>query len=1014
MRKIIYILIVLLGIFESACQDDLGVANKNTADVGSPTTVVLQFGVPNSSDIQITRAGDEEITVSSIRIYVFDVNGDTFLGSDDVTNITSTGNDTYTGTATLYEGTQIVYAIVNAASTSLWTNPISELNNAAEQGKNAFLNTLYDIEPSLVSTNVLPTLTSSNIPLSGKGEVHINSGTLDTNYRTVYLKRPYAAVNFEIETVQTSGGITKTFTPQTYTLHNAPAQSYVMEEEEGISRTTVTGQDNFYTVHTEQINVASGGTATFGFYVPENIQAYQNECSVFEDRDAYEGQGDNKTYTNAPTNGTYIVINGEYRETENGSVTRYADVSYTIHLGDFSDEGSMSDFSIQRNYRYTYKMRVMGVDNIVVEAKTKDEEKQPSAEGDVVDLDEVSELFNLDSHYEQVYVEYNLSDIARNIQAHMNEEETTNNEERLNELIAQNFLLSISTPMNTRTESDPIQPYAGTVETDDMAGVDYHWAEFYSQGTRNAITSYTDTSADAMLSPWQVCKKMGEAVKQICENTSVSVDDLATVTVDNDIIAPFTVFIDEYVYTTDLSGQTVGWDRYTRQNPRTLMIASDMEISSDLNSTYSTVLTYITQTSIETFYSPTSAQTTNALGIETYNEHGVIEGRSYQTWENGERVTKYVIGFGENKEGGTGTNTGNGRANMLTNINWQGDNLLDWSTYIDFTKVGYLSDNTNTGNVISELDDYMVAYKACLSRNRDLNRNHKIDNNEVRWYLPAINQYLRMGIGAQSLSAEARMYTGSKSALSSGSYPSDFLEDGALYYTNTESENFYWAVEVGAYGSTNGHSAQIRCVRNLAKTDLVNGDDTPIDDAALAEAVYGSKPYQLRSGNYMFNFGDRLDVSIFRMSTQVGPYQAHNEDDDENMLPQAFVVSENYIRSSRYPYDDETFAYTRIWGTSTQRDPCINYSENRDDSDEGLWRTPNLNELMVMSTAASTIGLESKNTFSRTQFSNQSVRYGFYYNYNGFITTNNNEIVNNGGYVRCVRDATASEIAESE
>lgn len=1001
MRKIIYILIVLLGIFESACQDDLGVANKNTADVGSPTTVVLQFGVPNFSDIQITRAGDEEITVSSIRIYVFDVNGDTFLGSDDVTNITSIGNDTYAGTATLYEGTQIIYAIVNATSTSLWTNPISELNNAAEQGKNAFLNTLYDIEPSLVRTNVLPALTSSNIPLSGKGEVHINNGTLDTNYRTVYLKRPYAAVNFEIETVQTLGGITKTFTPQTYTLHNAPAQSYVMEEEEGISRTAVTGQDNFYTVHTEQINVASGGTATFGFYVPENIQAYQNECNVFEDRDAYEGQGDNKTYTNAPTNGTYIVINGEYRETENGNVTRYADVSYTIHLGDFSNNGSMSDFSVRRNYRYTYKMRVVGVDNIVVEATT-DEEKQPSAEGDVVDLDEISELFNLDSHYEQVYVEYNLSDIARNIQAHMNEEGTTNNEERLDELIAQNFLLSISTPMNTRTESDPIQPYAGTVETDDMAGVDYHWAEFYSQGTRNAITSYTDTSADAMLSPWQVCKKMGEAVKQICENTSVSVDDLTTITVDNDIIAPFTVFIDEYVYTTDLSGQTVGWDRYTRQNPRTLMIASDMKISSDLNSIYSTVLTYITQTSIETFYSPSSAQSTNAMGIETYNEHGVIT----STGNN--------VGFGTNNmEGNVGSSYGNGRENMLINIGGL-NTSPQWSTYIDFNNVGYLSDNTNSGNVITALNTNNTnsAYKACLSRNRDLNRNGHIDDNEVRWYLPALNQYLRMGIGAQSLSAEARLYKGDKAELTSAGYPSSYLNEGALYYTNTNSENFYWAVEVGAYGSTMGNSAQIRCVRNLAKTSLVNRDDTPIGDDALAEAVYGSAPYQLRSGNYMFNFGDRLNVSIFRLSPQEGPYQAHNEDDDENMLPQAFVVSENYIRNNSYPYNDEIFNYSRIWGTSTQRDPCINYSENSDD--KGLWRTPNLNELMVMSTAASTIGLESKNTFSRTQFSNQSVRYGFYYNYNGFITTNNNEIVNSGGYVRCVRDATASEIAESE
>ena len=1001
-------LLFLAGI--TACQDELGVTDKGKADVHSPVAVRLQFGVPSSPEIQISRAdGEEDIEVSAIRIFVFD--GDSYLGSDDVSNITQTGADNaYTGTVTLYEGTQTVYAVANYSGRLYWINPINELTNAAESGKSTFINTLYTMYSDLLATNVLPTLTGSNIPLSGKGEIHVTNGQLETNYRTVFLKRPYATVAFEIETIQNTNGTTKRFTPQTYTVHNAPKQSYIMEEEGNASRTTVSGEDNFYTVHTEQIGVASEGTASFSFYLPENIQDCKNSCSDFNDRDL-TGEGTDETWTNAPDYGTYIVIEGQYEEETNGRVNRYGDVSYVIHLGDFSQSGSMSDFSVRRNYRYTYKMKVVGVNNIIVEATT-DKEEQPSAEGDIVDLDQHSELFNLDSHYEQVYVEYNLSDIAQNIRNRIQEAEEageTIDETRLNELIAQNFLLSISTPIDTRTSNEPIRPYSGSDEESDMKGIDYHWAQFYSQNTRNSITSYSNTTEDTMLSPWTVCKLMGDAVKQIYNNeTQVSVTSLNLTTDNNgDYIAPFTIFIDEYVYTEDLSRKTIGWDRYTRQNPRTLMIASDMHISSDLNSTYSTVLTYITQTSIETFYSPASAQTTNALGIETYNEHGVIAGRSYQ--DRGE--TKYVIGFGENKEGGNGTDTGNGRKNMLTNINWVRDNQLNWDDYIDFTKVGYLSDNTNSGNIISTLDNYMTAYKACLSRNRDLNRNHKIDDDEVRWYLPAINQYLRMGIGAQSLSAEARMYTGAKSELSGGSYPADFLNNGALYYTNTESENFYWAVEVGAYGSTTGHSAQIRCVRNLAKTNLVDGDNTPIDDEALAEAVYGSAPSQLSSGNYMFNFGDRLDVSIFRMSDQEGPYRAHNEDEDANMLPQAFVVAEDYIKDRR---GDAVFAYSRIWGTSTNMDPCRTYSENWDESDEGLWRTPNLSELMVMATAANIIGLENKNTYSRTQFSNQNLRHGFYYNTSGFITTSNGEIGSNGGYVRCVRDATSEEIAESE
>lgn len=995
MKKLIYITLIILGFIVtiSACQDDLGVTSKEGANVDSPVTVALQFGVPASSDIQISRAGDEEIVISSIRIYVFD--GEKFLGSDDVDlNSQPSSDNVYTGTATLYEGTQMVYAIANPASSSYWQDPTTELDAAAGEGKSAFLNTLYKMSSNLVGTNVLPTFVSSNIPLSGKGEVRINGGRLVKNYNIINLKRPYAAINFTIVTEQTIDGKTITFIPQTYTLHNAPSQSYVMEEETD-EREEISNPDEFYTVHTETIGVPADNKASFGFYVPENIQSYKQECSDFNKRDAFDGQAENKTWTYAPNCGTYIVIEGQYEEDAAGHVTRYGDVSYTIHLGDFSKEGSMSDFSIRRNYRYNYTMRVLGVENIVVEAET-DTEEQPSAEGDIVDLDDYSELFNLDSHYEQIYVEYNLSDIVQNIRNEVANEGTNISDERLNELIAQNFLLSISTPMNTRTGSEPIRPYSGTDEATDMEGVDYQWVEFYSQNTRNAITSYTVTTEEAMLSPWNVCKLMGDAVKQIYNGGAVNVENLHTVNdTDGDIIAPFTVFVDEYVYTKDLAGNRVGWDSYTRKSPRTLMIASDMHISEDLNSTYSTVLTYITQTSIETFYSPASAQTTNALGIETYNEYGLI---SHSGGDN--------VGFGTNMEGSTTDNSSNGRANMLTNIGWNGNN--NWNTYIDFTKVGYLSDNTGSGNIISALNTNNTnsAYKACLSRNRDLNRNGKIDDDEVRWYLPAINQYLRIGIGTQSLSAEARLYTGAKSDLTNGDYPDDFLDRGALYYTNTLSGNFYWAIEVGAYGSTNDNSAQIRCVRNLAKTDLVNGDETPVDDDALAEAVYGSAPYRLRSGNYMFNFGDRLDVSIFRMVEQEGPYIAHNEDDDANMLPQAFVVSEDYMPG--------LYRYTQIWNSSIYNDPCRTYSEERNGTDRGSWRTPNLSELMVMATVAGTIGLRTDiNTYSRTQFSNQGLRHGFYYNTSGIITTSNGEIGSNGGYVRCVRDATSDEIAES-
>ena len=62
---------------------------------------------------------------------------------------------------------------------------------------------------------------------------------------------------------------------------------------------------------------------------------------------------------------------GYIRETtgENDDPYYTANVNYTVHLGDFSGNTNYDNFSVVRNYKYTYNMKVQGVDKIVVEAK---------------------------------------------------------------------------------------------------------------------------------------------------------------------------------------------------------------------------------------------------------------------------------------------------------------------------------------------------------------------------------------------------------------------------------------------------------------------------------------------------------------------------------------------------------------------------------------------------------------------------------------------------------------------
>lgn len=58
----------------------------------------------------------------------------------------------------------------------------------------------------------------------------------------------------------------------------------------------------------------------------------------------------------------------------------------------------------------------------------------------------------------------------------------------------------------------------------------------------------------------------------------------------------------------------------TNKIPREMIIAMSTETSSDGNSSYSKIHSYISQLAMETFYND-RVSTINAFGMETYNEH---------------------------------------------------------------------------------------------------------------------------------------------------------------------------------------------------------------------------------------------------------------------------------------------------------------------------------------------------------------------------------------------------------
>ena len=875
------------------------------------------------------------------------------------------------------------------------------------------------------------------MPLSGFGEISVESNGNASG--VIRLKRLVSQIKFEITTLYETSSKTVTFEPSNYTFRNIATRGYVMEDEGNAVLTSATYDAN-------PVNIAGAGddnVAEFSAFIPENIQtAKHTGAQSYNDRESFSGQGDDKDWTYAPDKGTYVVISGVCTEKDSdGNLLRYGNVEYTIHLGDFSANGSMDDFSVERNCIYTYKVSVQGMDKIKVEAERKqDEEYQNGAEGDVIEMGTGAKIFNVDAHYEQVFVEYNLSDILSKVQELYSDPDAVSDDD-LKTGIADQFRLVIHTPLNTEADR-VVLPYSpdGQGEEDDMAGIDYKWVEFYPQSQDESISPYPGQGkteeGKILYSPYQVCRMMGDAIYQLYknENSTPSVKGLILEQEGNgDWVARFTIFIDEYFYTKDLEDNNVAWDKFTRQDPRTMMIASDMKISDDLNSTYSQAQTYISQQAIQTFYNPDAAYYYNALGIETYNETGIMS--DFSPEQSGSSAIS------------SSTDQSKGRDNMLKNMGIlpnQSDvtddqwTYKDWNAYIDFSQVGYTDDNSTGNNRWSGKWNAQTAYAyyACMSRNRDLNGDGRIDPTEVRWYLPALSQYLRMGIGVKALPAETRLFTGDASTMT-GDYPNDYLEAGSLYFVNTSISadaalpyTIYWAVEVGAYGSPSmaDEGAMIRCVRNLPNLDIVNkatGDDDVrlVNREAWAGPVYDKVKTINGVDNYLFDFGDRLVAEIFRNSEQqqYGPYEPHNETESEEMqLPAAFVVaSQDLYVPSNNPYIplgtynrrdsyeqgrwDNYFEWTYDGYGS---DACSSYYEERDGSDKGYWRTPSLNELMVMSTVSGLLH-SNANTYSRTQFTQPS-REMFYYNSSGIITTSA-DADSKAGYIRCVRDATQAE-----
>jgi hypothetical protein len=607
--------------------------------------------------------------------------------------------------------------------------------------------------------------------------------------------------------------------------------------------------------------------------------------------------------------------------------------TYTIHLGyceDKDDDGlptyaTACDFNCCRNTNYTYNVTIAGLNKVIVEAM-KEGEPQPGASGMVVDLTNGGGQYTLDAHYNVFNIKLT-DDERRNIMFY----------EAL-PLDGTSYEFSYE-EMQTMTKSDAA----------------YNWISFKSTKNETTLAVYKGADdADLMY-----LNELADV-----ENYPNKYSE------DSDGGKWYTVFVSEYVYDKDFSGNAIpvtAWQRYTNQSERAIWLADGMlEVSEDKMSRYIRPKYVISQHAIRTFYNDNCA---TALGVESVNENYGVNLR----WE---KCYSDINNW----------NHFNGRANcwkVVRNNKYVWEDLIrsshpetiisdDGMTYATVPQQTDMEWQwRNSGGAYKNswyLNKYDISpnderqfniMMSCMNRNRDENGDGVIDNTEIKWFLPTFIDYTAMNIGSEVISNP--MFDHNEH----GRY--DMLTDRAArvlpYHYYSSDYEIYWA-EIGG-GATfvprvndldqNGYN--LRCVRNLGTT-------TDHDDYNLNNFYYIKNeildPFSVSDNVISFeNFNPmclRANVSSH--------FIVHSFTDYSNTPPRKLKVAKDYLINGyeddylsvvdtivkfKNGMDDNEYHRTEAMTNSIKKNTlCNKYYEVPNKSDQGSWRLPNLIELSLM------------------------------------------------------------------
>lgn len=989
----------------SGCQDEEMIKQSGVKE-GIPVTIDLTFSavVPKQEAVGTRATTDPEYRVNDLYVLIFNKNTGALKGevlSYDYSGLTSGENTQSDKTGTLVgtlksiettTGESVIYAIANV------NNPPSEYSSQSDgqslTEKIEAVNSISELEKITAelsapnSSNALFRITDTHYIMSGFVECSI--ATSGNNNIDIPLYRTDSKITFNIKVGDGSDSKCTNFTLLSYQVCKVAKKTALVPLAEGNYDTGSENTDNYWNT---EAGIQPEETNTLTFYVPENIKSAKpntGATDTYAEREKWESDGnegasaDDRTFVTAPDNGTYVVLHGLFEgealtnnyhpeddSFQKEDVKARATVDYIIHLGDWTDD-ELGTFSNKRNVEYTYNITVNGVDDIVVEVESEDNrEGEPGAEGDVFFQNGV--FYNVDCHNVALLMEFtkqeidNVGESEDYFQAVINSPFGADDKDWLR------FVLNEKDRSGNYVRS--LHSYPGDPGQIDDAESTYLTLDELMAALRDIRNAHLPSSTS---------------------RTSRYEDG------NGDLVV--TCFVKEYTY--DDYGSYLGsgasvpansdnWGDYTNKSNREAYIFGAINYSPDGNSSTIHTKYVISQRSIQTMDEYVGYGGIG-LGIETYNETGQIP-------------------MGNPNDKPTTSATGlNNMKTMLESLGAPGYNVNDQTMW------GYTEASPNNAYQ-SFPDDYKYAAYACLLRNRDENGDGSIEGDEIKWYLPALDQYTAFYVGLDALSNDSRFFMPENHEV----YSNDIRRH---YFSGTWSDSevpyIIWAEEgIGTQefnGRDYGGSApsslltqanrDYRCIRNLGSGE--------------------------RTGFYTYDSSNRIITINHQQSAvyrgMINSIDDHSERDRANRLYTKFQVAEHNLdrnrnrqywdQPSRNDEDGDTWLDTELEGT----DPCSDYSENGDDAN---WRLPNQRELLVMMTTGQIFNEKdfedegaiipyhkviSKTTYSYYDGSNTD-KYRYFIQatgdndgVSGFIMQlqdrSSNSSEDRRGFIRCVRD----------